>query len=94
VQGTIYFAIGEDCDRAKMTELKTGDYAFIPKGATMFGWTPEAAVVQVHGVGPFHIHWRAGKEWRDRLTTLTTRMPRRYSNIAKGSASLRRAAWA
>jgi hypothetical protein len=30
----------------------------------MFARSPEAAIVQVHGVGPFHIHWRDG------LTTL------------------------
>lgn len=70
VQGTLYFAVGEKFDRAAMKEMKAGSYAFIPKGSTMFGYTPEAAVVQVHGVGPFHIHWRAGKEWRDSLKTL------------------------
>lgn len=70
VQGTLYFAVGEKFDRAAMKELKAGSYAFIPKGSTMFGWTPEAAIVQVHGVGPFHIHWRAGTGWRDRLKTL------------------------
>ena len=70
VQGTLYFAIGDTFDRASLTELKTGSYAFIPKGTTMFGYTPEAAIVQVHGVGPFHIHWRAGNEWRNTLRTL------------------------
>jgi hypothetical protein len=70
VQGRIWFGIGENADMAHATELKAGDYAFIPKGSTMFGFTPEAAVVQVHGVGPFHIHWRAGNTWRDRLKTL------------------------
>jgi hypothetical protein len=70
VQGTLYFAVGDTFDRAAVQELKTGSYAFIPKGRTMFGYTPDAAIVQVHGVGPFHIHWRAGKEWRDRLKTL------------------------
>jgi len=70
LQGTLYFGVGEKYDRASMKEMKTGSYAFIPKGSTMFGYTPEAAIVQVHGVGPFHIHWRAGKEWRDRLRTL------------------------
>jgi mannose-6-phosphate isomerase-like protein (cupin superfamily) len=70
VQGTLYFAVGEKFDRGAMKELKAGSYAFIPKGRTMFGYTPEAAIVQVHGVGPFHIHWRAGSGWRDRLKTL------------------------
>jgi quercetin dioxygenase-like cupin family protein len=70
VQGTLYFGVGEKFDYAAMKELKAGSYAFIPKGSTMFGYTPEAAIVQVHGVGPFHIHWRAGHHWRDRLKTL------------------------
>jgi hypothetical protein len=70
LQGTLYFAIGEKFDRSVMHELKAGSYAFIPKGSTMFGWTPEAAIVQVHGVGPFHIHWRNGAGWRDELKTL------------------------
>jgi quercetin dioxygenase-like cupin family protein len=70
VQGTLYFGVGEKFDRGAMKELKAGSYAFIPKGSTMFGYTPEAAIVQVHGVGPFHIHWRAGNTWRDRLKTL------------------------
>ena len=70
VQGTLYFGVGDKFDYAAMKELKVGSYAFIPKGSTMFGYTPEAAIVQVHGIGPFHIHWRAGKEWRNSLKTL------------------------
>jgi quercetin dioxygenase-like cupin family protein len=70
VHGSIFFAVSETCERSEMKELKAGAYAFIPKGSTMCGYTPEAAVVQVHGVGPFHIHWRAGNSWRDGLKTL------------------------
>lgn len=70
LQGTLFFAVGDKFDRGAMKELKAGSYAFIPKGSTMFGWTPEAAIVQVHGVGPFRIHWRAGAAWRDQLKTL------------------------
>jgi quercetin dioxygenase-like cupin family protein len=70
VQGTVYFGVGDKFDYAAMKELKVGSYAFIPKGSTMFGYTPEAAIVQVHGIGPFHIHWRAGNEWRNSLKTL------------------------
>lgn len=70
VQGTLYFGVGEKFDYAAMKELRAGSYAFIPKGSTMFGYTPEPAVLQVHGIGPFHIHWREGNQWRDRLRTL------------------------
>ena len=70
VQGTLYFGVGDKFDRTAMTEMKAGSYAFIPKGTTMFGYTTEAAIVQVHGIGPFHIHWRDGTKWRDELKTL------------------------
>ena len=70
VQGTVYFAVGDKFDRAVLRELKTGSYAFIPKGSIMFGYTPHAAIVQVHGVGPFHIDWRSAGGWRDGLKTL------------------------
>jgi hypothetical protein len=70
VQGTLYFAVGESFDRAAMQEIKAGGYAFIPKGSTMFGYIPDGAIVQVHGIGPFRIHWRAGSEWRDKDQTL------------------------
>ena len=70
VKGTLYFGTGEKFDRAAMKEMKAGSYAFIPKGTTMFGYTPEAAIVQVHGVGPFHIQWRAGNTWWDSPKTL------------------------
>ena len=60
VQGTWYFAVGDTWSQDSLKELKTGTYAFAPKGSTMYGYSPEGAVVQVHGVGPFHIHWREG----------------------------------
>ena len=65
VQGTWYFAVGERWDSTALRELPTGTYAFAPAGATMYGYSPEGAVVQVHGVGPFHIHWRDGSATLD-----------------------------
>lgn len=63
VQGTIFFAVADTFDRALAKEIKTGGYAFIPKGSTMFGFIPDGAIVQVHGTGPFHIFWRSGTAW-------------------------------
>jgi quercetin dioxygenase-like cupin family protein len=60
VQGTWYFAVGEKWDRSALKELRAGDYAFAPKGSRMFGYCPEGAIVQVHGVGPFVVHWLHG----------------------------------
>jgi quercetin dioxygenase-like cupin family protein len=64
LQGTFYFAVGDEWDASKLKALPAGSYAFVPAGTTMYGATPEAAVVQVHGTGPFDIRWRDG------LTTL------------------------
>lgn len=60
VQGTWYFAVGDTWDRAKLQALTPGTYAFAPRGSTMYGYSPDGAVVQVHGIGPFHIHWKNG----------------------------------
>src|SRR5688572_9069856 len=70
VQGTLYFAIGDKFERSALRELKTGSYAFIPKGSIMFGYTPDHAVVQVHGIGPFRVNWRSRDRWHYDLTTL------------------------
>ena len=64
VEGTWYFAVGDSWDEAALQELKAGTYAFAPKGSLMYGASPDGAIVQVSGIGPFHIHWRDG------LTTL------------------------
>jgi hypothetical protein len=60
VQGTWYFGLGEEYRPDALRELKTGSYAFAPKGSSMFGYSPNGAVVQVHGIGPLMIHWRDG----------------------------------
>jgi quercetin dioxygenase-like cupin family protein len=84
VQGTLYFAVADQFDLAALKEIKAGGYAFIPKGRTMFGYIPDGAIVQVHGTGPFRIHWRAGKEWRDESRTLDDADSRSIFKFAKG----------
>jgi hypothetical protein len=96
VQGTWYFAVGDTWNRGALEELKTGTYAFAPKGSTMYGYSPEGAVVQVHGVGPFHIHWREGMKTLDDAEGPATfrfrkgdrvRTPRGSGRIRQGYAS-------
>lgn len=65
VSGTWYFALGETWDSTALQELKTGTYAFAPRGSMMYGYSPDGAVVQVHGIGPFHIAWRDGSATLD-----------------------------
>jgi quercetin dioxygenase-like cupin family protein len=65
VQGTWYFAVGEAWDSAGLREMKAGTYAFAPAGTSMYAYSPDGAVVQVHGVGPFHIRWAHGSSTLD-----------------------------
>ena len=60
VSGIWHFGFGDAFDPERLTALPTGSYAYAPKGSTMFAYAPEGAVVQVHGVGPFHIEWKHG----------------------------------
>jgi hypothetical protein len=60
VGGTWWFGVGERYDSAALHALPTGGYAFAPAGTTMFAASPEAAVVQISGNGPFQITWRDG----------------------------------
>jgi hypothetical protein len=79
VQGTWYFALGNEFKREALQELKAGSYAFAPKGSTMFAFSPDGAVVQVHGVGPFHIDWKGG------LHTLDDADAKTVFRLAKGA---------
>ena len=85
VQGTIYFAVSEKFDRALMKEIRTGGYAFIPKGSTMYGYIPDGAIVQVHGTGPFHIYWRAGASWHKGHKTLDDPEAAHHFKFRKGA---------
>jgi len=94
VQGTWYFAVADKWDRAALTPLRAGDYAFAPKGSKMFAWCPDGAIVQVHGVGPFHIDWLHGLQTLDNPgSTFTLRRgdavdtPRGRGRIRQGYAS-------
>ena len=65
VQGTWYFGFGEEFNPQLLEELKAGTYAFAPKGIWMFGYSPDGAIVHVHGIGPFQIHWHGGLKTLD-----------------------------
>jgi hypothetical protein len=65
VQGTWYFGLGEAFNPQALAELKAGTYAFAPKGSWMFGYSPDGAIVQVHGIGPFQIDWQGGLKTLD-----------------------------
>ena len=57
ISGTFHFGPGDKIDEAKATALKPGSFAVFPPGHSMFGWTKEETVIQVHGVGPWGINY-------------------------------------
>jgi hypothetical protein len=84
VQGVWYFGFGERYDSAQLQELKPGTYAFAPKGSWMFGYSPDGAIVQVHGTGPFQIHWHDGvKTFNDSDASTVFRFKRNDSVASK-----------
>ena len=58
LEGKVCLGTGPEFDRTKLQCLGPGGYAFFSKGTTIFGETTEPATVQVHGIGPFHLHWK------------------------------------
>lgn len=60
VKGTWYFGFGKDFDKKALKALPVGSYAFAPHGSTMFAYAEDDAIVQIHGIGPFEIHWLHG----------------------------------
>jgi len=91
VQGTWYFAVADKWDRAALTPLRAGDYAFAPKGSTMFAYCPDGAIVQVHGIGPFQIHWWHGLKTLDDAGAAATFTCRKGETVtgARGRGKIR-----
>ena len=56
--GNVCLGTGPEFVREKLECLGPGGYAFFPKGTTIFGESLGPATVQVHGIGPFHLHWK------------------------------------
>lgn len=57
LQGTLHFAHGREFDRAATQAMKVGDFAVMPPGAPMFGYTEGETVIQLHGTGPWGIEY-------------------------------------
>ncbi|MEX2141933.1 MAG: tetratricopeptide repeat protein [Pirellulales bacterium] len=57
IQGTILMGMGEKFDRAKLRELPAGSYIRLPKGEPHYNLYKGETVVQLHGIGPYDIHY-------------------------------------
>lgn len=55
LKGSFYMGAGEKLDKNKGTRLEVGGFAVMPIGFRHFAYTTEAAVIQLHGIGPWDI---------------------------------------
>lgn len=57
LKGAFFVGYGERFDASKGKELPPGSYARMPKGMRHYAWAKGETIVQVHGIGPFDIHY-------------------------------------
>lgn len=57
LSGTFYMGAGDQLDKEKAVPLTPGSFAAFQPGHSMFAWTEEETVIQVHGVGPWGIDY-------------------------------------
>ena len=55
ISGTFLLAMGERADESKLQAYTAGDYLHLPPIKPHFGGARDAAVIQLHGQGPFKI---------------------------------------
>jgi len=55
ISGSLYMGLGETFDESKASKLPTGGLAVMAIGTRHFAYTKEAAVIQIHGIGPWGI---------------------------------------
>jgi hypothetical protein len=57
IQGALLVGRGDTFDREKTTEMPAGSYMRMPKGMHHFAAAKGETILQVHGIGPFEIHY-------------------------------------
>ncbi|HEX3035161.1 MAG TPA: cupin domain-containing protein [Thermodesulfobacteriota bacterium] len=57
LSGTFYMGAGDKPDSEKAVALTPGGFAAFQPGHSMFAWTEQETVIQVHGVGPWGINY-------------------------------------
>ncbi len=57
LSGTVAFGMGEKFDRAALKNLSAGGYALMPAEMRHFAMARTAAIIQVHGIGPFVLNY-------------------------------------
>jgi quercetin dioxygenase-like cupin family protein len=55
ISGTFAVGMGEKFDKATMTEVPAGGFVLLPAEMRHYAMAKTAAIVQVHGMGPFQL---------------------------------------
>ena len=55
ISGTFSVGMGEKVDKATMTDLPAGGFVLLPAEMRHYAMAKTAAIVQVHGMGPFQL---------------------------------------
>ncbi|MBI5074518.1 MAG: cupin domain-containing protein [Nitrospirae bacterium] len=62
ISGTLYLGIGEKTEPKNAKGLGAGSVAIMPAGTKMFAFTKKETVIQLHGTGPWGIHYVNSEE--------------------------------
>jgi quercetin dioxygenase-like cupin family protein len=57
ISGTFNIGMGDKLDKKQGQVLKTGGFFSMPAKMNHFAWASTAAVIQIHGEGPFAINY-------------------------------------
>lgn len=57
ISGTFHMGTGDKLDATTTKPLSAGSVAVMQPKTSHFGWTKDETIIQVHGVGPWAIHY-------------------------------------
>jgi quercetin dioxygenase-like cupin family protein len=57
LKGTLRVGMGEKFDESRMEELPAGSFWYTPKGHRHFARAKGETIIQIHGLGPYGIHY-------------------------------------
>lgn len=57
IQGIMRLGMGDKFDAAKLRDLPAGSYVLLPKGEPHFNLYKGETIIQLHGLGPYDIHY-------------------------------------
>ncbi|HVT18551.1 MAG TPA: cupin domain-containing protein [Thermoanaerobaculia bacterium] len=57
ISGTLHIAMGDKFDDTKGTTLGPGSFAYMGAKAHHYAWFTGESEIQIHGVGPFALHY-------------------------------------